>query len=128
MVFMAQDIFKGLGVSLVTPFIQRDTIRRHRIGQKIDIEYPEKIYMPGFYGQLDRLIEQKPDFFVVCDVAGEATTLNYDEHIKMIDAVVQRAQKRIPVLAATGANSTIEAIELSRKAKYAGANGVDLKT
>jgi len=121
---MTQEIFKGLGVSLVTPFIQRDSFRSYKIGQKVAIEYPEKIYKPGFFGQLDRLIEKKPDFFVVCDVAGESATLNYDEHVKMIEAVVQRAQRRIPVLAATGANSTIEAIELSRKAKYAGAEGV----
>lgn len=117
--------FRGLGVTLPTPFVDRGApIKRMTDPGKVTIEYPEQINLSAFQTHLRRLVEQGPDFLVVCDVAGESPTLNYAEHVKMIAETVKIAGGKIPVLAATGANSTIEAIELSRAAKFAKADGL----
>ena len=55
---------------------------------------------------------------------GESPTLTFEEHIRVIKLVVEVAQKRVPIVAGTGANSTQEAIELSLAAKKVGADGM----
>lgn len=54
---------------------------------------------------------------------GESPTLNHDEHIGVIRATVQAAQGKVPVYAGTGSNSTDEAVQLTREAESAGADG-----
>jgi 4-hydroxy-tetrahydrodipicolinate synthase len=54
---------------------------------------------------------------------GESPTLSNEEHIRVVEIVVQEARKRVPVIAGTGSNSTHEAIELTAAAKAAGADG-----
>jgi 4-hydroxy-tetrahydrodipicolinate synthase len=53
---------------------------------------------------------------------GESPTLNTDEHIKVIESVVEAAAGRVPVIAGTGANSTEEALQLTRAGDMAGAD------
>lgn len=53
---------------------------------------------------------------------GESPTLNVEEHTKVIDAAISISRKRLKIIAGTGANSTAEAIELTRHAKAAGAD------
>jgi 4-hydroxy-tetrahydrodipicolinate synthase len=59
---------------------------------------------------------------------GESATLSVHEHIEVVRRVVARVHKRIPVLAGTGANSTVEAIELTEAAREAGADACLLVT
>lgn len=59
---------------------------------------------------------------------GESATLNQDEHIEVMRATVEFANSRIPVIAGTGANSTSEAIELTKAAKAIGADACLLVT
>jgi 4-hydroxy-tetrahydrodipicolinate synthase len=59
---------------------------------------------------------------VAVGTTGESPTLSVEEHIGVVRTVVQRAAKRIPVIAGTGANSTREAIELTQLAKDVGAD------
>jgi 4-hydroxy-tetrahydrodipicolinate synthase len=59
---------------------------------------------------------------------GESPTLTMQEHIHVIEVVIEAAAKRVPVIAGTGSNSTHEAIELSLAAKRAGADGLLLVT
>ncbi|PSS48233.1 4-hydroxy-tetrahydrodipicolinate synthase [Pseudomonas sp. BBP2017] len=59
---------------------------------------------------------------VAVGTTGESATLDVDEHIEVIKAVVKQVNGRIPVIAGTGANSTREAVELTRNAKEAGAD------
>lgn len=54
---------------------------------------------------------------------GESPTLDYDEHIRVIELVVKAAAGRVKVLAGTGANSTKEAVYLTQRAEAAGADG-----
>jgi len=59
---------------------------------------------------------------------GESPTVTYEEHVRVIELVVQAAKKRVPVIAGTGSNSTHETIEMSREAKRVGADGLLLVT
>jgi len=74
---------------------------------------------------LDRLIEfhvaNGTSGIVVVGTTGESPTVDFDEHCLLIKAAVDAARGRVPVIAGTGANSTSEAIELTRYAKEAGA-------
>ncbi len=68
-------------------------------------------------------IAEGTDVIVPCGTTGESATLNYEEHDRVIQIVVEQARKRIPVLAGTGSNATVEAIEITRHAKKIGADG-----
>ncbi|MGR9107587.1 MAG: 4-hydroxy-tetrahydrodipicolinate synthase [Gammaproteobacteria bacterium] len=81
---------------------------------------------------LDRLIEfhidQGTDAIVAVGTTGESATLDEEEHCSVIRQVVAKVAGRIPVIAGTGANSTREAISLTRCAKEAGADACLLVT
>lgn len=72
---------------------------------------------------VERQIAEGTDVIVPCGTTGESATLDYEEHDRVIRIVVEQARKRVPVLAGTGSNSTVEAIEITRRAKEAGADG-----
>jgi 4-hydroxy-tetrahydrodipicolinate synthase len=101
---MAKPVFQGSIVALVTPF--RDG--------KVD------------EGALKELVEFQikggTDGIVPCGTTGESPTLDHDEHKRVIDIVIQAANKRVPVIAGTGSNSTDEAISLTKHAKKSGAD------
>ncbi len=103
-------MFKGSIVAIVTPFSN---------GQ---VEYEKLRELVEFQ------IEGGTDAIVPCGTTGESSTLDYDEHIRVIRTVVEQVNKRVPVIAGTGSNATAEAIELSQKAKEAGVDGVLLVT
>lgn len=104
-------MFQGSMVALVTPM--------HEDGG-IDI------------GALDRLLDWHlaagTDAIVAVGTTGESATLDFDEHCSIIEHVVQRIAGRIPVIAGTGANSTREAVHLTRCARDAGADACLLVT
>lgn len=81
---------------------------------------------------LEKLVEfhvQKgTDAIVAVGTTGESATLNTEEHCQVIAQIVKWVNKRIPVIAGTGANSTAEALELTRAAKEAGADACLLVT
>jgi len=103
-------MFKGSIVAIVTPFTN---------GQ-VDYEKLRELVEFQITGGTDAIVP--------CGTTGEASTLDYDEHMDVVKTVIDQVKKRVPVIAGTGSNSTAEAIELSQKAKEAGANGVLLVT
>ena len=84
------------------------------------------------YEALDRLlefhIENRTDAIVAVGTTGESATLDEREHCEVIRHTVDRVRGRIPVIAGTGANSTREAIDLTRCAMQAGADACLLVT
>lgn len=98
--------FRGTWTALVTPF---------REG-KLDFE------------ALDALVERQlaagVDGLVPCGTTGESPTLTDDEQVEVISRVVRAARGRAGVLAGAGSNNTHHAIELSRRAERAGADGL----
>ena len=77
------------------------------------------------YPALKKLIDfhasEGTDGIVVVGTTGESPTVNVEEHCELIRFAVEQAAGRLPVIAGTGANSTAEAIELTRFARQAGA-------
>jgi 4-hydroxy-tetrahydrodipicolinate synthase len=104
-------MFKGSIVALVTPM--------HEDGS-VDEE--------SLRGLVEFHIEQGTNAIVAMGTTGESATLNEKEHCHVIRQVVGIAAGRIPVIAGTGANSTTEAIDLTRCAAKAGATACLLVT
>src|SRR6056300_1552369 len=77
---------------------------------------------------VDMHIEQGTASIVAVGTSGESATLDYDEHLEVVARVVELCKGKIPVIAGTGANSTREAIEMTRGAKEAGADACLLVT
>src|SRR3990170_4315577 len=103
-------MFKGSFVAIVTPF--KDG--------KID----ERAYADIIEFQ----IEEGTNGIVPCGTTGESATLSHKEHERVVELTVEIANKRVPVIAGTGSNSTSEAIMLTRHAKDAGADAALLIT
>jgi 4-hydroxy-tetrahydrodipicolinate synthase len=60
---------------------------------------------------------------VPCGTTGESATLSHEEHTQVVKLAVEVVNKRVPVIAGTGSNSTAEAIQLTREAQEVGADG-----
>jgi len=97
-------MFKGSIVAIVTPF--KDG--------KVDEEAYRQL--------IEFQIENGTSAIVPCGTTGESATLNVEEHARVIDIAVEAVNKRVPVIAGTGGNSTSEAIELTEHAKEVGAD------
>ena len=69
-------------------------------------------------------IDEGIDGLVVVGTTGESPTLDHKEHLEVVRKVIEVAAGRVPVIAGTGSNSTTEAVELTRKAHEAGADGM----
>jgi 4-hydroxy-tetrahydrodipicolinate synthase len=84
------------------------------------------------YESYDRLIDfhlqNNTDALVPVGTTGESATLDHDEHCKVVRFVVEKIANRIPVIAGTGANSTLEAVTLTQFAHKAGADACLLVT
>ena len=78
--------------------------------------------LPGLERLIDWHIGEGTDGIVIVGTTGESPTVNHDEHCLLIKTAIEHAARRVPVIAGTGANSTAEAIELTRFAKSAGAD------
>ena len=98
--------FHGAFVALVTPFI--------------DGQLDEQ----GFVDLIEFQIENGTHGIVPVGTTGESATLSFDEHKRVVDLTVKTVNGRVPVVAGTGANNTLEAIELSESAKESGADAV----
>lgn len=104
-------MIQGSMVALVTPMDASGDIHWDSLRQLVDWH-----------------IEQGTHAIVAVGTTGESATLDVDEHLAVITAVVQQVAGRIPVIAGTGANSTREAVELTERAKRAGADACLLVT
>ena len=108
-------MFTGSLVAVVTPM-------KNGVGPDTQVD-PE-----GLERLLEYHIENKTDGIVAVGTTGESATLMTAEHCEVIRRVVEIVNRRIPVIAGTGANSTIEAIELTDCARKAGADACLLVT
>ncbi len=98
-------MFKGSIVAIVTPF-RKDKLDEQALGDLIEWH-----------------IAQGTSAIVPCGTTGESATLEYDEHYRVIEMTIQAVNRRVPVIAGTGANSTSETITMTKKAKTLGADG-----
>ena len=98
-------MLKGSLVALITPMNQDGSINYEQLHDLIDWH-----------------IENGTDGIVAVGTTGESATLPVEEHLAVIEATVKHVNKRVPVIAGTGANNTVEAIALSKAAEQAGAD------
>ena len=100
-------IFEGAGVALITPMNEDFSVN---------------------YDKLEEILEDQiaggTDCIISCGTTGEASTLTIEEHLEVIKRTVEIVNKRIPVIAGTGSNSTETAVEFSKEAQEYGADGV----
>ena len=104
-------IFKGAAVAIVTPMNQDGSVNYEEFRKLIEFQ-----------------IENGTDAIVVCGTTGEASTLSHEEHLDVIKYCTEVVNKRIPVIAGTGSNSTETAIYLSTEAEKYGVDGLLLVT
>jgi 4-hydroxy-tetrahydrodipicolinate synthase len=78
--------------------------------------------LPGLRNLIDWHIAEGTDGIVIVGTTGESPTVTVDEHCELIKVAVEHTNKRIPIIAGTGGNSTAEAIELTKYAKQVGAD------
>jgi 4-hydroxy-tetrahydrodipicolinate synthase len=78
--------------------------------------------LPGLCKLIDWHIAEGTDGIVIVGTTGESPTVSVDEHCELIRIAVEHTDKRIPIIAGTGGNSTSEAIELTQFAKDVGAD------
>ena len=81
-----------------------------------------RLDIPSLNALIDFHIDQGSDGIVIVGTTGESPTVDFDEHCLLIKTAVAQVNKRVPVIAGTGANSTKEAIVLTQNAKDLGAD------
>lgn len=98
-------MLQGSLVALITPMNQDGSIHYEQLRDLIDWH-----------------IESGTDGIVAVGTTGESATLSVEEHLSVIEETVKHVNKRVPVIAGTGANNTLEAVALSQAAEKAGAD------
>jgi 4-hydroxy-tetrahydrodipicolinate synthase len=102
---LAHIVFKGVYTALLTPF------KDGKVDEKAFQSFVDWQITEGIHG------------LVPCGTTGESPTLTHEEHHRVVELCIEVAKGRVPVMAGTGSNSTAEAIDLTRHAKKAGADG-----
>lgn len=111
MIIQQAQIIQGSIVAIVTPMFEDGAV---------DWKGLEKL--------VEWHIAQGTNSIVAVGTTGEASTLSMTEHTQVIKEIIRVANKRIPIIAGTGANSTHEAIQLTKEAKELGADAALLVT
>ncbi|WP_031431660.1 4-hydroxy-tetrahydrodipicolinate synthase [Methylomicrobium agile] len=104
-------MIQGSIVALVTPMFENGAVDKESLKKLVEFH-----------------IAEGTDALVAVGTTGESATLDEDEHCDVIASIIAFAAGRIPVIAGTGANSTSEAIHLTRRAKELGADACLLVT
>ena len=107
---MKEVIFTGAAVAIVTPFNE----------QGVNYEELKKL--------IDFNIDNGTDAIVIAGTTGESATMSDEEHKETIKFTVDYVNKRVPVIAGTGSNDTLYAVELSKYAEQVGADGLLIVT
>jgi 4-hydroxy-tetrahydrodipicolinate synthase len=100
------SIFEGSGVAIITPFTETG------------VNYEKLKELLNWH------VKEGTDAIVICGTTGEATTMTEEEKKETIKFTVDIINKRIPVIAGTGSNNTLSAIEMSKYAEHVGVDGL----
>ena len=104
---MVQNIFKGLGIALITPFQEDGSVD---------------------YDALKRLVtyqlDNGADFFCILATTGETPTLTAEEKLTIKNLIVEIVQARVPILMGCGGNNTAAVVEELRTADLKGIDGI----
>ena len=104
---MAQNIFKGLGIALVTPFTQEGEADYTALSRLVDYQ-----------------LANGADFLCILATTGETPTLTAEEKAKIKQMVIEKAGDKVPVLMGCGGNNTAEVVRELKEADFAGIDGI----
>ena len=104
---MAQNIFKGLGIALVTPFTQEGEVDYTALSRLIDYQ-----------------LANGADFLCILATTGETPTLTAEEKAKIKQMVIEKAGDKVPVLMGCGGNNTAEVVRELKEADFVGIDGI----
>lgn len=108
---MKKKIFTGAATALVTPMHQDGSVNYERVASLVNEQ-----------------IEAGIDALVLCGTTGEKSTLNYVEHIKVIEVATKAANKRVPIIAGAGSNDTKYSATICNDAISVGADALLMVT
>ena len=104
---MVYNIFKGLGIALVTPFKQDGSVDYDALLRLVEYQ-----------------LENGADFFCILATTGETPTLTAEEKQRIKDLVVEKVQARVPILMGCGGNNTAAVVEELKTADFKGIDGI----
>ncbi len=107
---MKKILFKGCGTAIATPFTE-DGINFEEFGKLIENQ-----------------IQNGVDAIIVCGTTGESSTMTEEEKKQTIKFAIDKANKRVPIIAGTGGNNTKAVISMSKYAESVGADGLLIVT
>lgn len=102
---MKKRVFTGAATALITPMNKDGSVNFERLSSLVD----EQVN-----GGIDAL--------VICGTTGEKSTLNYEEHVRVIETAAKANAGRVPLIAGTGSNDTVYSVGLCEDAEKAGAD------
>ena len=100
-------LFKGSAVALVTPFTKDNKVDFDKLGELVEYQ-----------------IANGTDAIVSCGTTGEANTMTDEEQLATIKYVVEKVNKRVPVIAGSGSNDTMHSVNLSQEAEKLGVDAL----
>ena len=104
---MTKKSFQGTGTAMITPFKSDGSIDEKALRRFVDFQ-----------------IEGGVDMLLPCGTTGEGATLDENETDRVIQIVIEQAKRRVPVIVGAGSNSTAKAVQMTKRAKKIGADGV----
>lgn len=104
---MANNIFKGLGIALITPFKSDSTVDNEALTRLVEYQ-----------------IENGADFFCILATTGETPCLNKEEKEKIKQLVIDVNQGKLPILMGCGGNNTAAVVEELKTTDWSGIDGV----
>ena len=105
--FMAHNVFKGLGIALVTPFTQDGAVDYTALKRLLDYQ-----------------VDNGADFFCILATTGETPTLTADEKKRIKDMVVEKVGGKMPILVGCGGNNTAAVVEELQTGDYHDVDGI----
>lgn len=102
-----QNIFKGLGIALITPFSSDGSVDYVTLGRLLDYQ-----------------LKNGADFFCILATTGETPTLTKEEKQRIKELVVEKVGDKVPILMGCGGNNTAEVVNELKTADFSGIDGV----
>jgi 4-hydroxy-tetrahydrodipicolinate synthase len=104
---MTKKRFQGTGTAMITPFTADGAVDEKALRRFVDFQ-----------------ISGGVDMLLPCGTTGEGATLDDDETDRVLQIVIEQARGRVPVIVGAGSNSTAKAVQMTKRAKRLGADGV----
>ena len=104
---MTKKSFQGTGTAMITPFKSDGSIDEKALRRFVDFQ-----------------IEGGVDMLLPCGTTGEGATLDENETDRVVQIVIEQTKRRVPIIVGAGSNSTAKAVQMTKRAKKVGADGV----